>query len=149
MFDFKFNAPELADALNQKIQKAVDDTLLETLELVETLLREKVERGVFKPLALATVRQRLALGYSATPPLIRSETLLNNFAALKVTKRHSNGIEGYVYPNSNARAPYSKVPIGEYMEALNRARPFMELTPDDRKKVSQFFEKRLAERLGE
>lgn len=149
MLDFKFDASTLTDELNKKIEKAVDETLLEALDLVEQLLKENILKGSFKPLAASTVCQRLALGFSASPPLIRSRTLLENFAALKTTHRRPGGVEGYVYPNAAATTPYSQTSIGEYMARLNKDRPFLELSSDDRQKVKEFFEKRLAERLGQ
>jgi hypothetical protein len=62
--------------------------------------------------------------------------------------RSVNGeIRGDVFPNDDAKAPYSDASLGDYMEALDKVRPFYDLDDEQMEKVYAVFEESLFSQL--
>jgi hypothetical protein len=102
----------------------------------------------WKPLAKSTQRQRLSQGYGPTSPiLVRSETLMKNAASGREIEIRGEEIRGDVFPNDDAKAPYSDASLGDYMEALDKARPFYDLDNEQMEKVYAVFEESLFSQL--
>jgi hypothetical protein len=129
--------------------KAIEDAMYETLDELEAVIEEHFadnEAG-WKALAAATVRQRVRLGYEPGPILMRSGTLKENVARNKQVTVTDTEVFGSVSP-AEATAPYSKVPITEYIEALDNVRSFFYLLDDETDKIFDILVEKVAEKLG-
>lgn len=129
------------------LEKAMSAALDET----EVQLKANFEsrQGEWKPLALSTQYQRMRQGYGPQSPiLVRSSTLMDNAASGREIAISSDEIRGDVFPNDDAQAPYSKVPLGDYMESLNKVREFYSLSEEQSQKVYQVFEDALVSAMG-
>jgi hypothetical protein len=108
-----------------------------------------LRQGQWKPLAQLTQLQRLRQGYGPQSPiLVRSGTLKDNVASGREVEITGNELRGDVYPNDDASTPYGDASLGDYMEALDKARPFYDLTAQQMSKVYEAFENSLVESLG-
>lgn len=128
---------------------ALRDAMLETLDEIEGIVQNHFEdnESGWKALAASTVKQRIRLNYQPGPILLRSGTLKDNVAANRDIEISGSEISGAVFPAA-ATAPYSDVPITEYAEALDKVRPFYELSDDEADEVFDIFEEKVAEKLG-
>jgi hypothetical protein len=121
------------------------------LDEMERQLKTNFEKrqGEWKPLAKSTQLQRLSQGYGPTSPiLVRSETLMSNAASGREIEIRDGELRGDVFPNDDAKAPYSDASLGDYMEALDAARPFYDLDDEQMEKVYAVFEESLFSQLG-
>jgi hypothetical protein len=131
------------DVLTKAMGSALDE--------VENQLKQGFQerQGQWKPLAKSTQLQRLGQGYGPQSPiLIRSETLMNNAASGREIQITGGELRGDVFPNDDASPEYSNSSIGDYMETLDRVRPFYDLTEAQMSKVYEAFENSLIDSLG-
>lgn len=147
-----FNLTELgwADALAGVIdQTALRDAMLETLDEVEDIIIDHFEdkQASWDALNAATIQQRLRLGFGAGPILVRTGTLRDNVAANRDVEIDGTEISGAVFP-AEVTPPKGKTPITEYAEALDKVRPFYDLSDDELEKVFDILEEKIAEKLG-
>ena len=127
------------------------DAMEEVLPLVEQEIKANFDtrQGQWRPLARSTQLQRLRQGYGPTAPiLVRSGTLRDNVASGHEVSVSSTEISGGTYPNDDATAPYSKTPLGDYLEALEEERPFYDLDDSQEAKIFDRFVAILSEKLG-
>ncbi|MBA3829896.1 MAG: hypothetical protein H0X33_13230 [Taibaiella sp.] len=137
-------------------RELLSDSVLEkamssALDEIERLLGENFEsrQSEWKPLARSTQLQRLGQGYGPTSPiLVRSGTLKGNAVSGREIEIKDGEVRGDVFPNDDAKAPYSDASLGDYMEALDKIRPFYDLSDEQMEKVYTKFEESLLSQLG-
>jgi hypothetical protein len=133
----------LSPAVLEKAMSAALDEMERQLEI-----NFAKRQGEWKPLARSTQLQRLRQGYGPTSPiLIRSGTLMSNAASGREIEVKNGEIRGDVFPNDDAKAPYSDASLGDYMEALDSQRPFYDLDDEQMEKVYAVFEESLFSQL--
>lgn len=147
-----FKISDLEGVASQLLSPQVlEKAMSAALDEVELQLRQNflVRQSEWKPLALATQRQRMRQGYGPQSLiLVRSSTLMENAASGREIQVTGDEIRGDVFPNDDAQPPYGSASIGEYMEALDATRPFYDLSDAQMAKVYQAFEDTLANELG-
>jgi hypothetical protein len=147
-----FNTSDLEGLAREILSPAILEKAMSTaLDEMENQLKVNFDKkqGSWKPLAKSTQRQRLSQGYGPTSPiLVRSETLMRNAASGREVEVKDGEIRGDVFPNDDAKAPYSNASLGDYMEALNNARPFYDLDDGQMEKVYAVFEDALLDLIG-
>jgi len=127
------------------------EAMMEALTVVEDEIKNNftARQGSWTPLARSTQLQRVRQGYGPTSPiLVRSGVLRDNVASGHEVSVNSTEITGGTYPNDDAQAPYSKVSIGDYLEGLEAARPFYDLSDSQQEKVFDKFVEILSDKLG-
>jgi hypothetical protein len=123
----------------------------EALVLVEQEIQGNFDtrQGQWQPLAMSTQMQRLRQGYGPNAPILeRSGTLRDNVASGHEVSVSSDEISGGTFPNDDATAPYSKVPIGDYLEGLNEVRNFYDLDEGQQSKIFEKFVEIISDKLG-
>jgi hypothetical protein len=146
-----FKISDLEGIAREILSPAVlEKAMSAALDEVEVQLKENFanRQGDWTPLAKSTITQRLRQGYGAGPILVRSATLMSNAASGREVEITGDEIRGDVFPNDDARAPYSKVSLGDYMEALNKVRPFYDLDDSQMARVYEVFENSLVDSMG-
>jgi hypothetical protein len=110
--------------------EVLKEAMEEALVMVEQEIKANFDtrQGQWQPLARSTQLQSLRQGYGPTAPILeRSGTLRDNVASGHEVSVSSGEISGGTFPNDDATAPYSKVPLGDYLEGLEKERPFYDL----------------------
>jgi hypothetical protein len=147
-----FNISDLEGIAREILSPAVlAKAMSSALDEIEVQLKMNFQarQGQWKPLALSTQHQRMRQGYGPQSPiLVRSGTLMDNAASGREVEISGDEIRGDVFPNDDAQAPYSKEPLGDYMETLNKAREFYSLDDEQMAKVYQVFEDALVDAMG-
>ena len=129
------------------LKSAMDEALV----IVEQEIKANFDtrQGQWQPLARSTQLQRLRQGYGPTAPILeRSGTLRDNVASGHEVSVSSSEISGGTYPNDDATAPYSKVPLGDYLEGLEAVRPFYDLDDSQQEKIFNKFVEIISDKLG-
>ena len=147
-----YNIKVLEDDLGAWLpQEVLKSAMEEALTLVEQEIKANFDtrQGQWQPLARSTQLQRLRQGYGPTAPiLVRSGTLRDNVASGHEVSASSGEISGGTYPNDDATAPYSKVPLGDYLEGLNNERNFYDLDDGQQEKIFDKFVEIISDKLG-
>jgi hypothetical protein len=137
-YDIRIMEDDLGAWLPQEVLK---EAMEETLVYVEQAIKDNftTRQSEWTPLAQSTIRQRLRQGYGPSPILVRSGTLRDNVASGHEVDINSTEISGGTYPNDDAKAPYSDVPLGDYLEALEKVRPFYDLSDEQQNTIFNKF----------
>jgi hypothetical protein len=147
-----FKTSDLEGLAREILSPAVlEKAMSAALDEIERQLKENFTKrqGNWEPLAKSTQLQRLRQDYNPTSPiLVRSKTLMENAASGREIEIRDGELRGDVFPNDDAKAPYSDTPLGDYMEALDKQRAFYDLDDKQMEKVYAVFEESLAAQLG-
>jgi hypothetical protein len=137
-YDIRLMEDDLGQWLPPEVLK---EAMEEVLPFVEQAIKDNFDtrQNEWRPLAESTIRQRLRQGYGPSPILVRSETLKDNVASGHEVDINSTEISGGTYPNDNAKAPYSDVPLGDYLESLEAQRPFYDLSDEQQTAIFDKF----------